>query len=55
MLVLPMAVPFVVLLLAAVVAMLGFRRTSVWIWFIAFALATYSFQGYITDPLRIAL
>lgn len=55
MLVLPMAVPFVVLLLAAVVAMLGFRRVSVWIWFIALALAAYSFQGYITDPLRIAL
>jgi hypothetical protein len=55
MLVLPMAVPFVVLLLAAVVAMLGFRKVSVWIWFIGFALAAYSFQGHITDPLRIAL
>lgn len=55
MLVLPMAVPFVVLLLAAVVAMLGLRKVSVWIWFIALALAAYSFQGHLTDPLTIAL
>ena len=55
MLVLPMAVPFIVLVLAAAAAMLGFRKVSVWIWFIAFALAAYSFQGHITDPIRIAL
>jgi hypothetical protein len=55
MVVLPMAVPFVALVLAALVAMLGFRKVSVWIWFIGFALAAYSFQGHITDPLRIAL
>jgi hypothetical protein len=53
--VLPMAVPFIVLVLAAVAAMLGFRKVSVWIWFIAFALAAYSFQGHVTDPLKIVL
>jgi hypothetical protein len=55
MVVLPMAMPFIVLVLAAVAAMLGFRKTSVWIWFVAFALAAYAFQGHITDPLKIAL
>ncbi len=55
MLVLPMAVPFVVLVIAALAAILGFRRTSVWVWFIAAATMAYSFQGHITDPLKIAL
>jgi len=53
--VVPVALPFVVLVLAAVVAMLGFRKTAVWIWFVALALAAYAFQGHITDPLRISL
>jgi sorbitol-specific phosphotransferase system component IIC len=55
MIVLPMAVPFVVLLLAAVVAMLGFRKSSVWVWFIAAATVVYAVQGHITEPLKIAL
>jgi sorbitol-specific phosphotransferase system component IIC len=52
---LPMAVPFVVLVVAAVAAMLGFRRTSVWVWFVAAATMAYSFQGHVTDALKIAL
>jgi hypothetical protein len=53
--VLPIAVPFVVLVLAALVAMLGFRRTSMWLWLLAVAAAVYAFHGYITEPLKIAL
>jgi sorbitol-specific phosphotransferase system component IIC len=53
--VVPMALPFVVLVLGAVVAMVGFRKSSVWIWFVAIALAAYAFQGHITDPLKISL
>jgi len=52
---LPMAVPFVVLVLAAIVAMVGFRKIAVWIWFIALAVTVYVFQSYITDPLKIVL
>jgi hypothetical protein len=55
MIVLPMAVPFVVLVFAAIVAMVGFRKTAVWIWFVALAVTVYVFQSHITDPLRIAL
>ena len=55
MIVLPMAVPFVVLVFAAIVAMMGFRKVAVWIWFIALAVTVYVFQSHITDPLKIAL
>lgn len=55
MIVLPMAVPFVVLVLAALVALLGLRRTSMWLWLIAMAACVYAFPGYVTTPLRIAL
>jgi sorbitol-specific phosphotransferase system component IIC len=55
MVVLPMAVPFIVLVLAAIVAMLGLRKSSVWVWFVATAVMVYVFQGHITDPLKIAL
>jgi hypothetical protein len=55
MITLPMAVPFVVLLFAAIVAMLGLRKTSVWIWFVGLAVTVYVFQSHITDPLKIAL
>jgi hypothetical protein len=55
MVVLPMAVPFVVLLFAAIAAMMGFRKTSVWIWFVALAVTVYVFQSHISDPLKIAL
>ena len=37
MIALPMAVPFIVLVLAALVAMVGFRKTAVWVWFVALA------------------
>lgn len=52
---LPMALPFVVLVAAALAAILGFRKSSVWIWFVAAAVMVYAFQGHITDPLKIAL
>ena len=55
MIVLPMAVPFVVLVFAAIVAMGGLRKVAVWIWFIALAVTVYMFQSHITDPLKIAL
>lgn len=55
MIVLPMALPFVVLVLAALVAILGFRKTSVWVWFLAVAVLAYVFQGHISGPLNIAL
>jgi len=37
------------------VAMAGFRKTAVWIWFLALAVTVYVFQSHITDPLKIAL
>ena len=52
---LPMAVPFVVLVLAAIVAMMGLRKSAVWIWFIALAVTVYVLQSHITDPLKIVL
>jgi sorbitol-specific phosphotransferase system component IIC len=55
MIVLPVASPFVVLVLAALAAVLGLRKTSVWMWFIGAATIVYAFQGYITEPLKIAL
>lgn len=55
MIVLPMAVPFVVLVLATIVAMLGLRKTAVWVWFVALAVTVYVLQSHITDPLKIAL
>lgn len=55
MIALPMAVPFIVLVLAALVAMVGFRKTAVWVWFVALAVMVYVFQSHITDPLKIAL
>lgn len=55
MILLPMAVPFVVVVLAALVAMLGLRRTSMWLWLVAVAASVYAFPAYITTPLRIAL
>ncbi|HSD44217.1 MAG TPA: DUF5993 family protein [Burkholderiales bacterium] len=52
---LPIALPFVVLVLAALTAVLGLRRTSVLVWLAAMALMVYSFAGHVTDPLKIAL
>ena len=53
--VLPMAVPFIVLVLAAIVAMLGLRRTAVWVWFLALAAAVYVLQSHLADPLKVVL
>ncbi len=50
-----MALPFVVLLLAALVAMLGFRKTSVIVWGVAMAATLYVFWGHTTVPLKIML
>jgi hypothetical protein len=52
---LPIALPFVVLVFASLVAMLGLRRTSLLVWLTAVALMLYSFAGHVTDPLKIAL
>ena len=55
MITLPIASPFVVLVLATLAVALGLRRTSVLIWLAALALMVYSFAGQVTDPLKIAL
>jgi hypothetical protein len=52
---LPIAVPFIVLVLAALAAALGLRRTSVLVWVVAAALMLYASAGHLTDPLKIAL
>ena len=52
---LPIALPFVVLVFAALIAMLGLRGTSLLVWVAAVALMLYSFAGHVTDPLKIAL
>jgi hypothetical protein len=51
----PMALPFVVLVAAALAAVLGLRRSAVVVWVVALALLVYSFAGHVTDPLGIAL
>jgi hypothetical protein len=50
-----MALPFVVLVLAALVAMLGFRKSSVVIWGVAMAATLYVLWAHVTTPLKIAL
>jgi hypothetical protein len=50
-----MALPFVVLVIAALVAMLGFRRTSVIVWAVAIVVTLYVLQFHSTTPLKIAL
>lgn len=52
---LPIASPFVVLVLATLAVALGLRRTAVLFWLLAAALMVYSFAGHVTDPLKIAL
>ena len=52
---LPMALPFVVLLVAALAATLGLRRTSVIVWIAAAAILVYSFAGHVSEPLNVAL
>ncbi len=50
-----MALPFVVLVLAALVAMLGFRRSSVIVWVVAIAATLYVLWLHSTTPLKIML
>jgi hypothetical protein len=50
-----MIAPFFVLVLAALVATLGLRRASLWIWFIAFAATLFALGQYPFDTLNIAL
>jgi hypothetical protein len=50
-----MALPFVVLLIAGLVAMLGFRKSSVIVWGVGMAVTLYVLWGHITTPLKIAL
>jgi hypothetical protein len=52
---LPIALPSVVLVFAALAAALGLRRTAVLVWVAAAVLMLYSFAGQVSDPLKIAL
>jgi len=48
-------VPFILLVLAALVATIGMRRVSLWVWFAAFAAMLFVFGQYPFDMLNIAL
>jgi hypothetical protein len=50
-----MVAPFLVLVVAALIATLGLRRVSLWIWFIAFAATLFALGQYPFDTLNIAL
>jgi len=50
-----MVVPFILLVLAALVATIGMRRISLWVWFAAFAAMLFAFGQYPFDMLNIAL
>jgi hypothetical protein len=50
-----MALPFVVLLIAGLVALLGFRKSSVIVWGVAMAVTLYVLWGHMTTPLKVAL
>jgi hypothetical protein len=50
-----MVAPFLVLVVAALVATLGMRRVSLWIWFVAFAATLFMVGQYPFDVLNIAL
>jgi hypothetical protein len=50
-----MALPFVVLVIAGLVAMLGFRKTSVIVWGVGMAATLYVFWTHATTSLKIAL
>jgi len=48
-------VPFILLVIAALIATIGLRRVSLWVWFVAFAAALFAFGQYPFDVLNIAL
>jgi len=50
-----MALPFVVLVIAALVPMLGFRKTSVIVWAVAMAARLWVLWSHATTPLKIVL
>lgn len=50
-----MVAPFILLVVAALVATIGLRRVSLWIWFVAFAATLFAFGQYPFDVLNIAL
>jgi len=50
-----MVVPFMLMVVAGLVATLGLRRVSLWIWFVAFAALLFVFGQYPFDVLNIAL
>jgi hypothetical protein len=50
-----MVVPFILLVIAALVATVGLRRVSLWVWFVAFAATLFAFGQYPFDILNIAL
>jgi len=50
-----MALPFTLLLLAAVVATLGFRRSSELTWLAALGATLYAFYQHAGEALNIAL
>jgi hypothetical protein len=50
-----MALPFVVLVIAALVPMLGFRKTSVIVWAVAMAATLWILWSHATTPLKIVL
>jgi hypothetical protein len=50
-----MVAPFLVLVMAALIAMLGMRRISLWVWFMAFAATLFALGQYPFDTLNIAL
>jgi len=52
---LPMALPFVALVLAALIAMLGFRWTAIWVSLVATVGMVAVFLTHLTTPLQIAL
>jgi len=52
---LPMALPFVALVLAALVAMLGFRWTAIWVSLVAAGVMVAVFVTHLTTPLQISL
>ncbi|MCG6876781.1 MAG: hypothetical protein LJE97_16965 [Betaproteobacteria bacterium] len=48
-------VPFILMVVAALVATIGMRRVSLWVWFVAFAALLFVFGQYPFDVLNIAL
>ncbi|NJN40718.1 MAG: hypothetical protein HC807_07745 [Gammaproteobacteria bacterium] len=50
-----MVVPFMLMVVAALVATIGLRRVSLWVWFAAFAATLFALGQHPFDALNIAL